>query len=328
MSFFNTKEEVIDIELTPYGKHLLSQGKWKPAYYEFYDDDVIYDQNYAGSTEQQDEIKRRIKETKRTKVQYSFEGADTRYKEYIKQAREKKNTLKNSLLQTLEKRKNFSLSSLPLGTSKIANKFYPAWAIKSYTAKIDSISSGVAISGLPNNLNVLNIEPLQHVVSYEISITEREDSFEDNSYITVEENSLLLDIVEENVYDLKKNFDLFLYLIDTDVETGEEIEKPLSFCGARVDKERVVNGILLDLEEDFGAERATGDSFIDPDCTNYYFSLSIDDDIDTSALAPYLSEKDKKKLSITTKLNVPSKIANQSVIPGPTQEAIDKLEDC
>lgn len=328
MSFFNTKEEVIDIELTPYGKHLLSQGKWKPAYYEFYDDDIIYDQNYAGSTEQQDEIKRRIKETKRTKTQYSFQGAETRYKEFIKQVREKKNTLKNSLLQTLERRKNYSLSSLPLGTSKITNKFYPAWAIKSYTAKIDSISSGIGISGLPNNLNLLNIEPLQHVVSYEFSVSKRDDTFEDNSYITVEENSLLLDIMEENVYDLKKNFDLYLYLIETDEETGEEIEKPLSFCGAKVDKERVVNGILLDLEEDFGAEKETGDSFIDPNCTNYYFSLSIDEDIDAAALAPYLSEKDKKKLSITTKLNVPSKIANQSAIPGPTQEVIDKLEDC
>jgi len=46
MVFFNTKEEVIDIELTPYGKHLLSQGKWKPVYYEFYDDDILYDSKH------------------------------------------------------------------------------------------------------------------------------------------------------------------------------------------------------------------------------------------------------------------------------------------
>ena len=30
MGFFDRKEEVIDIELTQYGKHLLSLGKFKP----------------------------------------------------------------------------------------------------------------------------------------------------------------------------------------------------------------------------------------------------------------------------------------------------------
>ena len=43
MTFFNQKEEVLQIELTQYGKYLLSRGKWKPAYYAFFDDDVIYD---------------------------------------------------------------------------------------------------------------------------------------------------------------------------------------------------------------------------------------------------------------------------------------------
>ena len=33
MQFFNQKEEVIDIQLTQFGKRLLSQGKFKPTYY-------------------------------------------------------------------------------------------------------------------------------------------------------------------------------------------------------------------------------------------------------------------------------------------------------
>ncbi len=46
------KEEVIDIELTPYGKQLLSMGKMKPAYYAFFDDNIMYDAEYAGNIEE------------------------------------------------------------------------------------------------------------------------------------------------------------------------------------------------------------------------------------------------------------------------------------
>ena len=85
MSFFNSKEEVIDIELTPYGKHLLSKGKWKPVYYEFYDDDIVYDSEFSSQTEGQSQINQRIKSQAREKVQYSFVGVETRMKEYRKQ---------------------------------------------------------------------------------------------------------------------------------------------------------------------------------------------------------------------------------------------------
>ena len=42
MEFFNPEEEVLDIELTSYGKQLLSDGKFKPKYYSFSDENVIY----------------------------------------------------------------------------------------------------------------------------------------------------------------------------------------------------------------------------------------------------------------------------------------------
>ena len=37
MEFFDKKEEVIDLQLTQYGKYLLSLGKLKPVYYAFGD---------------------------------------------------------------------------------------------------------------------------------------------------------------------------------------------------------------------------------------------------------------------------------------------------
>ena len=48
MKFFDKKEEVLDIELTQYGKHLLSRGVLRPVFYAFFDDDIIYDSQYIG----------------------------------------------------------------------------------------------------------------------------------------------------------------------------------------------------------------------------------------------------------------------------------------
>ena len=86
MEFFNRKEEVLDVELTQYGKYLLSIGMFKPAMYAFFDDDVVYDIQYQGnppndadanpSTENQKETEKRIKETPRVKVQHSFKTVD------------------------------------------------------------------------------------------------------------------------------------------------------------------------------------------------------------------------------------------------------------
>jgi len=60
--FINKKERVYDLKLTNYGHYLLSVGTFKPAYYSFLDDNVIYDAAYAGRTEAQNEIHKRIKD--------------------------------------------------------------------------------------------------------------------------------------------------------------------------------------------------------------------------------------------------------------------------
>jgi hypothetical protein len=59
--FFDDKEEVMTIELTEWGKYLYSVGKFKPKYYAFSDDEVLYDGSYAGlSSEEQKDIEDRV----------------------------------------------------------------------------------------------------------------------------------------------------------------------------------------------------------------------------------------------------------------------------
>ena len=47
--FINKKEQVFDFQLTTYGREMLSIGSFKPTYYSFFDDNVIYDSRYIGA---------------------------------------------------------------------------------------------------------------------------------------------------------------------------------------------------------------------------------------------------------------------------------------
>ena len=47
MTFFDSKEEVLDVQLTRYGRHMLSKGMMRPTFYAFFDDNVTYDSRYG-----------------------------------------------------------------------------------------------------------------------------------------------------------------------------------------------------------------------------------------------------------------------------------------
>jgi|18_taG_2_1085343.scaffolds.fasta_scaffold11074_2 hypothetical protein len=82
MEFLDPKEQVIDLQLTSYGRYLLSIGKFKPAQYAFFDDDVIYDNRFTKgvpnvSEELQNEIEGRIQEdTPRLATQTLYRGSE------------------------------------------------------------------------------------------------------------------------------------------------------------------------------------------------------------------------------------------------------------
>ena len=80
MSFFNKKEEVMEVQLTQYGKYLLSKGKFKPVFYAFSDDEILYDISYGeNATELAKSSHERIQnDTIRSRPLYEHEGAETR----------------------------------------------------------------------------------------------------------------------------------------------------------------------------------------------------------------------------------------------------------
>jgi len=137
MEFFNKKEEVIDLQLTEYGKLLYSRGLFVPRYYSFYDDDIIYDYTYTGiKNEDQNDIQGRIVDTPRLKCQTKFEQTKRWYHSPTH------DSLPSGLqyqpldsimgtqadLVTNMPDKSFFISP-PMGSSELSKQDAPAWEI-------------------------------------------------------------------------------------------------------------------------------------------------------------------------------------------------------
>ena len=212
-TFFNKKEDVIDLKLTRYGRHLLSMGKFKPEYYAFFDDDILYDSQYGGTPavsgsvqkpEVQNLIAARIKETPRIKTQTVFGGAETEVKEINEHIRSGKLTLgygnlkKDDEKYTLDEKEVYDLlspklqqnvektmfSAMPLGQSELGGIFRPAWDVRAYKTPISSSkpfydAAGEQIVSIPQ----LEIDHTIHTF-YE---TEGEDFF--NSDFPLEDSA-------------------------------------------------------------------------------------------------------------------------------------------
>ena len=95
---------------------------------------------------------------------------------------------------------------------------------------------------------------------------------EENQFIRLTDDFILLDVAEENVDLLNDSFSLEVYEVTT--EDGKEILKPKMF---RKEIERIRNGILLD-EEDIMSQVSEAD--VDQNFVEYYFNITVDDGID------------------------------------------------
>lgn len=279
MRFFDTKEEVIDIQLTPYGKHVLSKGMWRPVYYEFYDDDIIYDSSYAGTlNEKQEETSQRIKDTKRVRTQYTFQtpssGSFLSKEAYI----EKRNTLKSTFL--------------PLGNSSIIKNEYPAIQAKMHSAEISEVST-------TNNISTIELKDLSFIITNETVENEEDRSlskmvYDDGSFIDVLEKEILIDITELGVDIEIENFEISFMEID---EQGMEVRK-IHFIDEQKPT-KVVNDVLVDNEEyNIYSEKLLNNEFENKKFINYFLDVKVDKEIDQSIFCKYLPKEEILRLKI------------------------------
>ena len=284
MSFLDRKEQVLDTQLTQYGKRLLAQGKLKPAYYAFYDDDIIYDLNWTGLDEEQNDSETRIKEAVRPEVQYVFSGIETKIKEQNK-------TITSNNTQDLKEIQNEADRDFivpPLGTADPHSSYIPAWNINfleghytgsvsqtyktgslelkipqmeidlEYTIKVGDDGEGVPEGG--------NVDWTAQMVSGEDDHSFFKFSDGTSHFLDDSRGNLFLTILEKNSHFLNENYDIEVFEFNED----DELHR-LSFMK---DEILVRDGILLDKPEkpivkDFG-----------PDYVEYYFDLLVDKEID------------------------------------------------
>jgi hypothetical protein len=235
MEFFNSKEEVLEIKLTQFGKFLYSKGMFKPVYYSFFDDDILYDGLYGGKTESQNDIESRIQEeTPRLKVQTVFESTDSLNK-----------------LLTIEKiNSNIETNQFinTIGNSNLGEQLSPAWDIQSLFGSFDSISTYFTGS----DSQIISIPQINCVVAAEDSVMylqtnineaissgrsdynqhpnfdftlENNGIFPDESVINIKVNSLLLKIQEYNADSLYDPFEIEVYETITNPDLSESYKQ-------------------------------------------------------------------------------------------------------
>lgn len=329
MAFFDKKEDVIDIELTPYGKHLLSKGQFSPVYYEFYDDDILYDGEWAGITEIQGQIQSRINSTPKLKTQYTFESAEQRMKEY------KKNFVQDPKAEPIiEKRKNFSFSSLPLGNSSGDNAKGTSMSIRLLSGQLSS-SSDTNSKGIPRGVKDFTLASPKYTAEIrkmgpneaEVENPLMQQEIQIGSQrveITKKEEYILLDLEEMGVDFRNDNFEIHLYEVVEEERTGTTIEKPLSF---KKEISNVVDGILYE-----AGERKVEQEEITKEYSDYFFSILKDKEIPNDILCSHLSEEEIIKLNTVYGYSIVCDREEQLRGNSPelfiSEEALAELEDC
>ena len=282
------KEEVIDIELTPYGKQLLSMGKMKPVYYAFFDDNIMYDGEYAGITEDQNIIQNRITElTPQLQTQYKFTSKGNEGTEVDFGNGEK--------ISTIAPLKKESLSS-PLGSSRSSGGSYPAINLRMLSGHVSGYDLDYVTEFGLKKIPQINIDinyrvqkgsfdmtkfgdtapPMDDISVIDVAPptaagTLRSDLAPDGSFINIEQATVLMDIVEKNTDFEMENFNIEVF------EVAEELI-PLSF--ARKTQSNVVNGILIDVTPEEDIKSIT----LSPSNVEYYFDIYVDSNIDREVI--------------------------------------------
>ena len=159
MEFFDKKEEVIDLKLTQYGKYLLSLGKLNPTFYAFHDENIIYDSQYAGFSETQNEAEGRIQnDTPNTKTIHNFHSIEDDIIRAIEVKDSGDPDLAQMMLQQTPEKSQILIN--PLANSSLSTDKAPSWNISLISGKIltGSTTSTLTLSSSAAILNIPQIE--------------------------------------------------------------------------------------------------------------------------------------------------------------------------
>jgi len=231
--FLNKKEQVIDFKLTSFGHYLLSNGNFKPEYYGFYDDNVVYDGKYVGRTEGQNDIHVRIKdETSYIESLVLFEELEKSPNTVIDEGEGKVYFSVDVVPTYLQPRKDIFRFENMIGDAYLEGETQnaPAWKVSLLDGRISSsagkdIKNDVLIPQININadyrLKIDNSTGLSALVDTSTNIAETQTRyFADNKRIILEHDNIMLYFEELNTSLLTENFDIEVYEVGIDAVSG------------------------------------------------------------------------------------------------------------
>tara|TARA_Y100000114_G_scaffold49554_1_gene45231 strand:- start:9494 stop:10540 length:1047 start_codon:yes stop_codon:yes gene_type:complete len=310
--FLDKKERVMDIKLTSYGKHLLSTGKFKPVYYAFYDDNVIYDGDYINNNESQNGAHTRIKEeTPYIESLVLFEDIDNKM--------QKIPTVDETGLGII------SIDTVPLESEKprIDNFRYdnaigdallngeqpnlvPSWkliSLQSYITSSARLQTETSVVPIPiPQINISASYKKQIVDSTDISIipdsiteTEIQTSvFADNKIIQLVMDDPIIYLEEVNTELLNENFEIEVFELEPGLKSESLTRKYFESK-----KEQIVDGMMvtanptIDQSQSDGEEPPNNDIPFSKNAVEYYFTILKDKDVDQEIVCKSMQKFNK-----------------------------------
>ncbi len=318
MPFFDKKEDVLDIKLTPYGRHLMSKGKLMPKYYAFLDDDIVYDVKHTtespvNGAETNSQIKTRIiDETPSLKPLYTFNSLEAELGETetfdVSAAEVEISNYSNEYLNNFRPVNDTNTRHLQntLGTSKHGSFNAPRWDITLLDGEIEAAINHT--SSLPNSTgisspsaSVIHIPQIDCEMTYTIevknvNIEEPNESsnldiqvYEDGTYLDIQEEYFLADILEKNGFIHDESYEIQVFMYDEreapyDENGFSDSFKPLKFMNKLIAKNyRVEKDIFIEdpSQTQMEADRHT---------VEYYFDLRVDEEIPETDICKAISE--------------------------------------
>lgn len=287
--FLNKKEQVIDLKLTTYGHYLLSIGTFKPMYYAFFDDNIIYDGEFAGITEGQNNVVHRIKnETQYLEGQTLFTSLEDR----ITNAVPGVHHFDLDITPTIERvRPNIFKYNKPIGDAHLDGRdlqFAPSWKIAMLNGEITSTTQR-------DNLNDIDIPQVNITLDYKTSVEDFEVDFDESDIVGAvndtapfaDGNSVILRpedacvyIEEVNTATLTKNFEIEVFQVQTSSyvdDNGVTQQGTSSFVRKYFETQvpQIVDGIMMMPNK---IERFYDQ--IPSSSVEYYFDILVDDRVD------------------------------------------------
>lgn len=254
---FDQKEDVINFIFTKEGRKKYAQGDLNFTYYTFHDDDVVYDKSYVGGSETQSELKERIL-NKTPRIKH-----------------------RNIEVST----ENLQEDTIGYTNQNVEHK--PAFDLRSLSGDIDNVDE----SGEIPQVNMKDIEfEIRAIPEDSVADQNFEDPadqtninvFPDGTAFTVLQNTLLLELKEDNSSFEFENFDVELFEVEEDTD---EIKRKLTFD----------EGTFEESYQQIFEPDAIENNDINEENVSFYFDLKIDEEIERNDICRYGYEKLKEE---------------------------------